>query len=62
MNKTSSDGQLFQEEQLALQTAQDITAEQRHRENELLPAMLRRTEQYDKLLRLTRKIFRISDN
>lgn len=62
MNKTSSDGQLFQEEQLALQTAQDITAEQRHRENELLPAMLRLTEQYDKLLRLTRKIFRISDN
>lgn len=62
MNKTSSDGQLFQEEQQALQTAREIAAEQRYQTNELLPVLLRLTEQYDKLLRLTRKIFRISDN
>ena len=62
MNKTSSDGQLFQEEQQALQTAQNIAMEDRYQANELLPAMLRLTEHYDKLLRLTRKIFRISDN
>lgn len=62
MNKTSSDGQLFQEEQQALQTARDISVEERHQANELLPDFLRLAEQYDKLLRLTRKIFRISDN
>lgn len=62
MNKTCSDGQLFQEEQQALQTAREIAAEQRYQTNELLPALLRLSEQYDKLLRLTRKIFRISDN
>jgi diguanylate cyclase (GGDEF)-like protein len=62
MNKTSSDEKLFQEEQQALQTAQSISAEDRYQANELLPALSSLTEQYDKLLRLTRKIFRISDN
>lgn len=62
MIKTINDEQLFQEEQLALQTAQMIATDEKRQNNELLKDFRRLTGQYEKLLRLTRKIFRISDN
>ncbi len=62
MIKNTCDEQLFHEEQQALLAAQNLAAEDRMQTNELLPAFRQLAEQYDKLLRLTRKVFRISDN
>lgn len=57
-----NDEQLFQEEQEALRTAQAAAADEKQQTNELLPAYRQIISQYDKLLKVTRKIFRISDN
>lgn len=62
MNKTIHDDQLFQEEQDTLRHAQIIAADEKLQANELLPAYRQLASQYDKLLKVTRKIFRISDN
>lgn len=57
-----NDDQLFQEEQETLRIAQAVAADEKYQGNEILPAYRQLISQYDKLLKATRKIFRISDN
>lgn len=57
-----NDEQLFQEEQDTLRIAQAVAADEKQQANEILPAYRQLISQYDKLLKVTRKIFRISDN
>lgn len=57
-----NDEQLFQEEQDTLRNAQAVAADEKQQANEILPAYRQLISQYDKLLKVTRKIFRISDN
>ena len=62
MKKMMNDEQLFQEEQETLRIAQAVAADEKYQGNEILPAYRQLISQYDKLLKATRKIFRISDN
>lgn len=58
----SVDEELFEAEQKVLQSAMDDLANQRHSGNELLGPYRFLAENYKKLLRVTRKVFYISDS
>lgn len=62
MGVTNMDEHLFEAEQQALQTALTDVADERYLGNELLSRYKSMTVHYYKLLRTTKKIFRISDS
>ena len=60
--KKKLDERLFEVEEAILQRATDHLDDPRFAQSELLPCYAELTAQYEKLLRVTRKIFHISDN
>lgn len=60
--RKKTDERLFEAEEAMLQQAGEDLADPRFEDNALLPRYVQLAAQYEKLLRVTRKIFHISDN